>query len=70
MIGVGESTGNLSGTFTYVSESYEEATDETLRQMTALIEPFLMLCIGMFVGLLALAVIAPIYQLTSVINIK
>jgi type IV pilus assembly protein PilC len=70
LINVGESTGNLSGTFAYMAVMYEQTADEILRQMTALVEPILMVFIGLFVGALALAIISPIYQLTSALSLK
>ena len=65
MIGVGEKTGSLDEVLLYVAEFYEEELDALTKQLTTLLEPILLLGIGLGVGFLALAIITPIYELTS-----
>jgi type II secretory pathway component PulF len=47
---------------------YEEEVDTVLRNLTSIIEPLLLLVIGSVVGLLALALISPIYNITQTIK--
>lgn len=68
MIRVGEKTGNLDDSLLYLSEFYEEEIDTNTRNLTALLEPALLLTIGLAVGFLALAIISPIYELTGSIR--
>lgn len=68
MIGVGEKSGKLDEMLLYVSEFYEEEIDNTSRNLTSLLEPILLLVIGLIVGFMALAIISPIYQLTGSIS--
>lgn len=68
MIGVGEKSGKLDEMLLYVSEFYEEEIDNTSRNLTSLLEPVLLLAIGLIVGFMALAIISPIYQLTGSIS--
>jgi len=65
MIKVGEKSGNLDETLFYVSESYENEVDNATKSLSTLIEPILLLSIGLVVAFLALSIITPIYQITG-----
>ena len=65
MIAVGEKTGNLSTTLTYLGELYENEVNELTRGLSNSIEPILMIVMGLLVGLIAVSVITPIYQITQ-----
>ena len=65
MVGIGERTGNLSGTFVYLSELYESEVDELTKGLSSSIEPILMTVMGILVGLIAVSVITPIYEITQ-----
>lgn len=65
MIMVGEQTGNLSGSLMYLSDMYEEEISDLTKNMTTLIEPVLMVVMGVIVGFIAISIITPIYGITS-----
>lgn len=67
MIAVGEKTGQLVEVLDKISKMYEEDTDAVLKGFTAIVEPLLMLIVGVGVGFLAVAIIMPIYQLSGAI---
>ncbi len=65
MIAVGERTGQLSDLLKYLGHYYEGQVDTTTKQLGILIEPLLLIVIGIVVIVVGLAVITPIYQFTA-----
>lgn len=68
MIGVGETTGKLDETLLYLGDFYEEEIENISKNLTTILEPFLLITIGLVVGFVALAIITPIYELTGSIR--
>jgi len=67
MIAVGEETGELDYILEELAEFYEGEVDQTMNNLPAIIEPVLLLILGVVVGGMAVAVIMPMYSLTSAI---
>lgn len=65
MIATGEHSGNLSETLIYLSQMYENEVEELTKNLSATIEPFLMIFMGILVGFIAISIIMPIYQITQ-----
>lgn len=65
MIAVGEETGKMDEVLTKISRIFEVESDEKVKGLTAAIEPIVMVILGLGVGFLVIAVILPIYNLTS-----
>ena len=65
MIKVGENTGNLTENLQYLSEFYQEDVENVLKNINSIIEPFLLLFMGLLVGFIALSVVTPIYQISQ-----
>lgn len=66
MLHVGESSASLGKVSQKVGAQYEREIDNSLKKIASVFEPVLILFVGLFVGLLALAVMSPIYNLGSV----
>lgn len=65
MVGVGEETGKLDEILFKLSHYFESESDQAVKNMTTAIEPMIMLLLGLGVGGMVVAVIMPIYNLTS-----
>jgi type IV pilus assembly protein PilC len=68
MIQVGEESGTVQEILEQLSTHYEEEVDDTLKNLSSIIEPLLLLVIGAVVGLLAMALISPIYSISESIQ--
>jgi type IV pilus assembly protein PilC len=68
MIEVGEESGTVQEILEQLAMHYEEQVDDTLKNLSSIIEPLLLLIIGAVVGLLAMALIAPIYSISQSIS--
>ena len=65
---VGEETGHLDETLMRISRYFEMESELAIKAMTTLIEPAILVFLGLGVGFLVMSVISPIYQLTSSIK--
>jgi len=68
MVEIGEQTGNLEDNLSYLYDLYTEELQDLSSNITTLIEPLLLIFIGVLIGGLALLIVTPIYQLTGSIN--
>lgn len=68
MIDVGEETGRLSDMLIKVSDFYEKEVDAAVKGLTSLIEPLLIVFMGVVVGFIAISVMGPIFKLVSSIE--
>ncbi len=62
---VGENTGHLDDTLARLSKYFEFESEAAIKTITTLIEPAVLVLLGVGVGFLVFAVITPIYKLTS-----
>ncbi|MCJ7548578.1 MAG: type II secretion system F family protein [Anaerolineae bacterium] len=65
MIAIGEETGRLDQMLDKVSNFYDDEVDNTLKGLTSLIEPLMIVGLGLIVGFIAVSVISPIYSLVG-----
>lgn len=65
MVAAGEKTGTLDSTLADLASFYEGEVEEELKNLTQIIEPVLMLLVGIAVGAMILSIIAPIYSVVG-----
>lgn len=68
MVAVGESAGTLVDVLDELASYYERSLDETLRIATSLIEPLMIVVMGILVGFCVLAMVLPIFQMTRLVQ--
>jgi type II secretory pathway component PulF len=68
MIHIGEQTGDVPGALNNVAETYESELNVSLRVVTTLVEPILIVGIALFVGFLLFAVLSAMFKITSTIG--
>ena len=68
LISVGEQTGNLDEMFTSVSNYFEEEFDQAVDNMSSLIEPIMIVFMGVMIGGLMVAMYAPIFNVGALMG--
>jgi len=63
MIKVGEQTGTLDNILEDITQFYEDDIERTMASLSSVIEPVLIILLGIVVGLLAVAILKPMYSL-------
>lgn len=65
MIAVGEETGKMDEVLAKVSHIFEVESEQKVKMLTAAVEPVILIIMGIGVGFLVIAIVLPIYNLTS-----
>jgi type IV pilus assembly protein PilC len=65
MISVGEETGKLDEVLMKLAVYFQSESEQAVKNMTTALEPMIMIVLGLGVGLMVVAIIMPIYDLTS-----
>jgi type IV pilus assembly protein PilC len=68
MIGVGETSGSLVDMLADVSEYYEAEVERRLDRLTTIIEPLMMMTMGLLIGGIVVAMYIPIFQLAGTVQ--
>lgn len=68
MISVGEETGNLDAMLSKIAEFYEQEVDAAVSGLTSLIEPVVVVFMGVIIGAIAVAMYMPMFQLGAIVG--
>ncbi len=68
LVSAGEASGNLAGSFLKAAAILDKELDHSLKRLTALIEPVMMIGMGFSVGAIALSIMMPIYDISKTLQ--
>jgi type IV pilus assembly protein PilC len=68
MIDIGEESGRLSEMLVKVGDFYDAEVESTVKGLTSMIEPMLIIFMGVLVGFIAISVMTPIFKLVNSVN--
>lgn len=68
MVAIGEETGNLENSLARIAETYDREVEYSVKTLTSLIEPVIILVVGLMVGFVALSMLLPIFQISASIR--
>lgn len=68
MISVGEETGNLDAMLSKIAEFYEQEVDAAVSGLTSLIEPVVVVFMGVIIGAIAVAMYMPMFQMGAIVG--
>ena len=68
MTAVGEETGRLAGMLVRTADTLDFEVDNTMRRLTSLVEPLVVLLMGGFVGFVVLSILLPIFQANTIVK--
>lgn len=68
MVAIGEETGDLPKMLGRVADSLDFEVDNGVRRLTAMVEPVIVLTMGVFVGFVVLSILLPIYQAQDMVK--
>jgi len=70
MIHIGEQSGSLEGMLGKTADYFEREVDNEIRAISTIIEPVLMIMLGIMALIIVAAVLLPIYGLSSKLNVQ
>lgn len=68
MVAVGEETGAIDQMLTKVAEAYEREVDDTVNALTSILEPLLIVFLGVIVGVIVVALYLPLFSIPKVVK--
>ena len=68
MTAVGEETGRLPSMLLRTADTLDFEVDNTMRKMTSLVEPLVVLFMGGFVGFIVLSILLPIFNANDIVK--
>ena len=68
MVGIGEESGSLEDMLSKTADYYDEELDASIQKMLALLEPLLIVFMGVIVGFIVISMMLPIFDLSSTVQ--
>ncbi len=70
MVSVGEKSGSLENSFRYLAKFYQKEVNSSLKTLVGVLEPVLLIFVGLFVAFISLSIILPIYQFSGSLKLR
>ena len=68
MVKIGEETGELEKMLSKVADFYEDEVDASIQALTSIIEPLMMIGVGVMVGIIVISMYLPMFKLLSLVK--
>jgi general secretion pathway protein F len=68
IVSVGEEAGSLEKSFLRIADEYEREVDRSLKAVTRILEPVIILVMGLIVGFIVLSMLLPIFQMNLIVR--
>jgi type IV pilus assembly protein PilC len=68
MIKIGEETGELEKMLGKIADFYQEEVDASIAALTSIIEPIIMICVGIMVGIVVISMYLPMFKMLSLVK--
>ena len=68
MVKIGEETGELEKMLSKVADFYEDEVDSSIQSLTSIIEPILMIGVGVMVGTIVISMYLPMFKMLTLIK--
>ena len=68
MVKIGEETGELEKMLSKIADFYEDEVDSAIQSLTSIIEPIMMIGVGMMVGVIIIAMYLPMFKMMQLIG--
>src|SRR5206468_452388 len=68
MVKVGEETGELDKMLSKIADFYEEEVDASIQTLTSIIEPIMMIGVGLMVGVIIISMYLPMFKMLSLVK--
>ena len=68
MVKVGEETGELEKMLDKIADFYEDEVDASIQALTSIVEPLMMIGVGLVVGIIIIAMYMPMFKLLQLVE--
>jgi type IV pilus assembly protein PilC len=68
MVKIGEETGELEKMLGKIADFYEDEVDASIASLTAIIEPLMMILVGLMVGVIIIAMYMPMFKMLTLLQ--
>jgi len=68
MVKIGEETGELEKMLGKIADFYEDEVDAAIQSLTSIVEPLMMILVGMMVGVIVIAMYLPMFKMLSLVK--